>query len=150
MSSVKLFPLAIVLFLVVIVYTGFNEVGQESLIKNDILDNNSRVLILNIQSDLNNNFNNLNVTESNLSNSTGNEGIDAFTRQFQENKQEKSKLEGLADNILSIPDLLILSFNQDLDQEDLNLWKGILIAFLVIVLLVAGLTAIFGSGRFSD
>ena len=146
MSSMKIWPLIVVVFMVVIIFTGINEVGQES-ITNDNLDNRSKTLIFNINSNLDSNFNDLTVATSDLTENSTFEGQDAFVQQFLETKEQTGSLEGFINKITSIPDLLILGVNSDVDEDTLGLWKAILLSFIVLILIVVGFVAIFGDGR---
>ena len=92
MSSVKAFPVIVVIFIVVIIFTGINSIGQES-IGNSNLDNRSLELIVNINSELNSNFGDLSLVESNLSANSTFEGQDPFVQQFLENKESANKFE---------------------------------------------------------
>ncbi len=146
MSSVKAFPLIIVIFLVVIIFTGVNEIGQESL-GNSNLDNRSIQLILNINSDLNTNFNDLSLVQSNLTANSTFEGQDPFVQQFLESKESTNIFEQFTNKIISVPDLLILGINDDIPEEDLAVYKALLAAFLLILISVVVFVAIFGDGR---
>ena len=146
MSSVKAFPLIVVLFIVIIIFTGVNQVGQESL-TNSNLDNRSVKLIVNINTDLNTNFNDLTLAESNLSSNSTFEGQDPFVQQFLESKESTNKFEEFTNKIISVPDLLILGINDDIPEEDLAVYKGLLIAFLILIISVVVFVGIFGDGR---
>ena len=146
MSSIKAFPLVVVIFIVIIIFTGVNQVGQESL-TNSNLDNQSVILIVNINSDLNTNFNDLTLGESNLTANTSFEGQDPFVQQFLESKESTSQFEVFVNKIISIPDLLILGVNQNIPEEDLAVYKVLLSAFIIIVLTAVVFVAIFGDGR---
>lgn len=146
MSSVKAFPLIVLLFIVVIIFTGINEVGQESL-TNSNLDNQSVILIININSDLNNNFNDLALAQSNLTANESFEGQDPFVQQFLETKESTSQFSSLVSKIISIPDLLILGVNDQIPEQDLAVWKALLSAFIIIIIAVVIFVAFFGDGR---
>lgn len=146
MSSIKAWPIIVILFMVVIIFTGVNEIGQQSL-TNSNLDNKSKVLIVNINSQLNENFDDLSLPSSNLTNGTSFEGQDPFVQQFLESKEDTSRLEGLSSQIISIPDLLILGINDDISEEDYQIYNVLLNALILIILFVIGFVAIFGDGR---
>ncbi len=146
MSSVKAFPLIVVIFLVVIIFTGVNELGQESL-GNSNLDNRSIQLILNINSDLNTNFNDLSLVQSNLTANSTFEGQDPFVQQFLESKESTNIFEQFTNKIISVPDLLILGINDEVPEEDLAVYKALLAAFLLVLIAVVVFVAIFGDGR---
>lgn len=145
-SVIKAWPITVLLFLVVVIFTGINEIGQES-IDNENIDNNSISLIIQINSDLNNNFGDLTLPESNLTNGTSFEGQDPFVQQFLESKEDTNRYEGLANKIISIPDLLILGVNEDIPEEDLAVYKVLLNAIIVIVITIVVFVAIFGDNR---
>lgn len=146
MSSIKAWPITVLLFVVVVIFTGINEVGQES-VGNSNLDNKSVLLIIQINSQLDENFADLTLPESNLTNGTSFEGQDAFVQQFLESKEDTNRFQGLGNKIISIPDLLILGINQDVPEADLAIYKAILSALIIIILFVVGFVAIFGDGR---
>lgn len=143
MSFIKLFPLAVIFFLVILIFTGLNEVGIK-INDNSNLDNQSKTLITNLNSDLDTNFDNLAV---NLSINGSNEGQDPFALQFLETKQQTSGLSQVVNSIISIPDLLLLSLIDGLTEEGITWVKIILAAFIVILLFVAAFNGIFGDGR---
>ncbi len=107
----------------------------------------THALIIQINSDLNANFGDLILPESNLTNGTSFEGQDPFVQQFLESKEDAGRLEGLSNKIISIPDLLILGINEDIPEADLEVYKLLLNAIIIIVLFVIGFVAIFGDGR---
>jgi hypothetical protein len=146
MSSVKAFPLIVVLFIVVIIFTGINVIGQES-IGNSNLDNRSVQLIININTDLNTNFDDLTLAESNLSANSTFEGQDPFVQQFLESKESTNQFEAFTNKIISVPDLLILGINDEVPEEDLAVYKVLLAAFIVLIIAVVVFVAIFGDGR---
>lgn len=150
MSSVKLFPIIVVLFITVSVFTIMNIVGQES-VGNSNLDNKSLTLITNLNSQLVQNFSVFNDTanaRANLSiNETVNQGIDAFALQFIETKQRTSKFDQIRNSITSVPDLMILGINDDISEESYSAVKSILIVFIIIVSIIVLIVAIFGEGR---
>jgi len=146
MSSIKAWPLMVIVFLVVIVYTGILVVGDES-ITNSNLDNRSIELIINLNSNFDANFNDLTLSSSNLSANTSFEGQDAFVQQYLESKESTGEIGGFVNKIVSIPDLLILGINSDIPEQDLAAFKLILAAFLIIVLAVTVFVALFGDGR---
>ena len=146
MSSVKAFPVIVVIFIVVIIFTGINSIGQES-IGNSNLDNRSLELIVNINSELNSNFGDLSLVESNLSANSTFEGQDPFVQQFLENKESANKFEAFSNNVISIPDLLILGINDEVPESDLLIYKSILAAFIVFLIAVVVFVAFFGEGR---
>jgi len=145
MSSLKLFPIVTLLFLVVIVYTGLNVVGQESS-GNSNLDDRSTTMINNLNSELNN-FNSISNTENFTTNISAEGGQDPFALQFLQSEQDSSKLKQTANSVAKAPDLILLSFSDDLNEDELNVWLGFLSAIIVIILFVAFLNAIFGDGR---
>ncbi len=146
MSSVKAFPLIVVIFIVVIIFTGVNTIGQES-IGNSNLDNRSIQLIININSDLNTNFNDLSLVQSNLTANSTFEGQDPFVQQFLESKESTNIFEEFTNKIISVPDLLILGINDEVPEEDLAVYKALLAAFLIVLIAVVVFVAIFGDGR---
>ncbi len=145
-STIKAWPVIVIVFLVVVIFTGINEIGQEA-IDNTNIDNGSVLLIIQINSDLNENFGDLTLPESNLTNGTSFEGQDPFVQQFLESKENTNRLVGLSNKIISIPDLLILGVNENIPEEDLAIYKFLLNAIIIIVLFVIGFVAIFGEGR---
>lgn len=142
----KAWPIIVMLFLVVLIFTGINEIGQESL-TNENIDNNSVLLIVQINSDLGANFGDLTLPTSNLTNGTSFEGQDPFVQQFLESKEDTNRFVGLANKIISIPDLLILGINENIPEEDLAVYKLLLNAIIIIVLAVVVFVAIFGDSR---
>lgn len=142
----KAWPIIVILFLVVVIFTGINEIGQQSL-TNENIDNNSVLLIIQINSDLNANFGDLTLPSSNLTNGTSFEGQDPFVQQFLESKEDTNRFVGLANKIISIPDLLILGINENIPEEDLAVYKLLLNAIIIIVLAVVVFVAIFGDSR---
>lgn len=146
MSSIKAWPTVVIIFLVILIFTGINEVGQES-VGNSNLDNGSLLLILQINNDLNENFGDLALPSSNLTNGTSFEGQDPFVQQFLESKEGTSKFAGFTNKIISIPDLLFLGINEDIPEQDLAIYKVILAAFIVLILAVIVFVGFFGDGR---
>lgn len=146
MSSVKVFPLIVVIFIVIIIFTGVNEVGQESL-TNSNLDNQSKILIININSNLDENFNDLSLPSSNITSNTTFEGQDPFVQQFLESKEGTTKFQGFINKIISIPDLLFLGINDSIPEEDLAGYKILLAAFIILIISVVVFVAIFGDGK---
>ncbi len=146
MSSVKAFPLIVLVFIVVIIFTGINEVGQESL-TNSNLDNQSKILIVNINSNLNTNFDDLTLAQSNLTANSTFEGQDPFVQQFLESKEQTNQFEKLINKVISIPDLLILGINENVSEEDLAVYRILINAFILILIATVLFVAIFGDGR---
>ena len=146
MSSMKAWPLIVVLFLVVVTFTGLNEVGQES-IGNSNLDNQSKELIININSNLDTNFNDLTLQTSDLTKNSTFEGQDPFVQQFLETKEQTGSFEAFVNKVISIPDLLILGINDDISEETLAVYKVILTSFIVLIIAVVVFVAVFGDGR---
>ena len=146
MSSMKAFPIIVVVFIVVFIFTGLNEVGQESL-GNSNLDNRSVGLIIDINTNLNDNFDDLSLTSSNLTANSTFEGQDPFVQQFLETKESTGRFEGFINKLVSVPDLLILGVNDEIDEETLSVYKIILSSFIIVILAVVLFVAIFGDGR---
>lgn len=146
MSSVKAFSLIVVIFIVIVIFTGLNAIGQES-ITNSNLDNASLLLIVNINSNLDDNFGDLTLPASNLTNGTSFEGQDPFVQQFLESKESTGRIEGFIDKVISIPDLLFLGVNDTIPEEDLVIYKVLLAAFILLLIAVVVFVAIFGDGR---
>ena len=143
---VKFFPILVILFIIVVLYSGLNLIGQES-VGNSNLDNQSLALIIQMNSDIERDFGTLDNTENVSVNTTGNEGQDPFALQFLENKQQKSKLEQYTNMVISIPDLMVSPFAESISRAERDVYVLLLTAFLVIVLFIAGFVAIFGEGR---
>ncbi len=146
MSAMKAWPLIMVIFIVVVIFTGLNEIGQESL-GNSNLDNQSKILIVNINSNLNTNFDDLTLQTSNLTKNSTFEGQDPFVQQFLETKESTGTFQAFINKVISIPDLLILGVNDDISEETLAIYKAILTAFILLILAVVVFVAIFGEGR---
>ena len=146
MSAIKAWPLIVVIFMVVIIFTGINEVGQEA-IGNSNLDNKSKILIININSNLNENFNDLTLPTSDLTLNSTFEGQDPFVQQFLETKEQTGEFQAFVNKIISIPDLLILGVNDDIDEETLATYKVLLSAFIILLISVVVFVAVFGDGR---
>jgi hypothetical protein len=142
----KVWPLIMVIFIVVTIFSGLNEVGQES-ITNSNLDNKSKELIVNINTNLNNNFDDLTLPTSDLTVNSTFEGQDPFVQQFLETKEQTGSFEAFVNKIISIPDLLILGINDDISEETLSTYKIILSAFILLIIVVVSFVAIFGDGR---
>ena len=146
MSSMKAWPLIVMIFIVVVIFTGLNEVGQES-IGNSNLDNKSVQLIVNINSNLNNNFNDLTLPTSDLTLNSTFEGQDPFVQQFLETKEQTGSFQAFVNKIISIPDLLILGINDEVSEETLATYKILLSAFILLIISVVVFVAVFGDGR---
>lgn len=146
MSAMKVWPLIVVVFMVVTIFTGLNVIGQES-IENSNLDDRSKILIVNINSNLNNNFDDLSLPTSDLTINSTFEGQDPFVQQFLETKEQTGSFEAFVNKIISIPDLLILGVNDEISEETLAVYKVILTAFIVLIIVVVSFVAIFGDGR---
>ncbi len=146
MSSIKAWPLIMVIFIVVIIFTGLNEIGQES-IGNSNLDNQSKILIVNINSNLNTNFDDLTLQTSDLTKNSTFEGQDPFVQQFLETKESTGTFQAFINKIISIPDLLILGINNDISEETLATYKVLLTAFILLIIAIAVFVAVFGEGR---
>ncbi len=146
MSSIKAWPFVVIIFIVLVIFTGVNDIGLQSL-GNSNLDNKSILLVIQINSNLDENFADLTIATSNLTNGTSFEGQDAFVQQFLESKEQASELSTFTNKIISIPDLLILGVNQDIPESDLAIYKALLTAFITLILSVVIFVAIFGDGR---
>lgn len=146
MSSMKAWPLIVMIFIVVVIFTGLNLVGQES-IGNSNLDNRSVQLIFNINSNLNDNFNDLTLPTSDLTLNSTFEGQDPFVQQFLETKEQTGSFQAFVNKIISIPDLLILGINDEVTEETLSTWKVLLSAFILLIISVVVFVAVFGDGR---
>lgn len=146
MSSMKAWPLIVMIFIVVVIFTGLNLVGQES-IGNSNLDNRSVQLIFNINSNLNDNFNDLTLPTSDLTLNSTFEGQDPFVQQFLETKEQTGSFQAFVNKIISIPDLLILGINDEVTEETLATWKVLLSAFILLIISVVVFVAVFGDGR---
>ncbi len=146
MSSLKAWPLIVMIFIVVVIFTGLNEVGQES-IGNSNLDNRSVQLIVNINSNLNDNFEDLTLPTSDLTLNSTFEGQDPFVQQFLETKESTGSFQAFVNKIISIPDLLILGINDEVTEETLATYKILLSAFILLIIAVVVFVAVFGDGR---
>ncbi len=146
MSSIKAWPFVVIIFIVIVIFSGVNDIGLQSL-GNSNLDNGSVLLIIQINSNLDDNFGELGIISSNLTNGTSFEGQDAFVQQFLESKEQASELSSFTNKIVSIPDLLILGVNQDIPESDLAIYKALVPAFILLILSVVIFVAIFGDWR---
>ena len=146
MSSMKAWPLIVMIFIVVVIFTGLNLVGQES-IGNSNLDNRSVQLIFNINSNLNENFDDLTLPTSDLTLNSTFEGQDPFVQQFLETKEQTGSFQAFVNKVISIPDLLILGVNDEVTEETLATWKVLLSAFILLIISVVVFVAVFGDGR---
>lgn len=148
MSNVKAFPLIITLFLIVIIFTGLNLVGDE-IILNENIDDKSIILIADLNTEFNQNFNDgsLVLGSGNLTVENPNDDPTAFALEFLSAKEEKGKLEGFFNKVTTIPELIVLGINDDIPSEDLDIFVNIINAFLLILVFVVGIVAIFGDGR---
>ncbi len=142
MTQTKFYPIIVMIFIVVVVFTGLSHIGSE-ITGNANLDNVSKTLIQNFNNDLDANFGDL--TESNLTLNGSNSNQDAFTLQFLEGKQQAETKVTLVDKIKIIPDLMFLAIG--VEEENLAIYKGLLAAFLLIIVSVATFVAFFGEGR---
>lgn len=146
MSSVKAYPLIVIIFLVAVVFTGIITVGEQS-ITNSNLDNKSKKLIVDLSGTYDENFQDLNLQTGNLSNGTSFQGQDPFVQQFLESKEQTSKAQGFINKIKAIPDLMFLGINDNITESERQDYENILTAFLVILIFVVIFVALFGDGR---
>jgi hypothetical protein len=122
-------------------------VGNESA-SNTNLDADSQTLILSYNDRLKNNFNystSFNEGSSNLTNITNFDSEDVFAQQFLEGKTEGEKKQGIVKNIIKIPDMIILSLG--VDEDEVTVYKFILLLILVTLLGFAAFRVAFGAGR---
>lgn len=145
MSSVKFFPIMVVVFIVIVIFSGLNLVGQE-ISGNSNLDDASVTLITNLGNDIDTNYGDLTLTTSNLTNgSIGNEGQDPFALQFLETKQQANQFLDIVNSVITLPDLFLLGIG--IDEENILVYKLLLGAFIIMLIAVATFVAFFGEGR---
>jgi hypothetical protein len=101
-----------VLFIVGIVLTGIFFISDD-IRTNDKLDINSEILLNNLNNDYNSNYNYttyLSQEQSNLTNGSNFEGVDAYVRQYLEDKSEIENKKSTVEKILTFPSLLLVIF----------------------------------------
>jgi hypothetical protein len=119
--------LAIVLFFMAIIFSGLYFVAQDIVERNPNLDDNSLSVIQDLGVNVNNTYNR-DTFSIGTSEITGNStfiGVDAFTRQYLEDKAEVNQKKTVIDKIITAPDFLM----RLIGIED----NTILITFRVIV-----------------
>lgn len=148
MSNIKAFPLIITLFLIVIIFTGLNLVGDE-ITENSNIDDKSILLIASLNDEFDANFNgsDLVLGQGNLTNENNPDDPTAFALEFLASQEEKGQFEGFFNKVTSIPSLLILGINDDIPSKDLNVFLIIINALLIILVVAVGFVMVFGDGR---
>ncbi len=144
------FSIFIVLILFVTVMYSMATIGVIAESKNNALDDNSKNIIGNLTTSINNDFNiNSSFSESELEiNGSGFDQEDVFAQQFFEGKADSTKKAGVISSLVKAPDTILLSFG--LPEEDVATFKNIILLFIGTVISFATYRAIFGGGKVTD
>lgn len=135
---------AVILLIISITIFGLNQIGTD-VENNSNLDLKSQNLILDINYERNNNYleDGFEVTENDVTINSTFEGVDAFSRQYLEDKSETLTRKGVIQKIVTAPDLVI----KLLGVEELALIislriliDGIIVFFLGLVIYKAART----------
>ena len=123
-----------VIFLITIFFTGLYLVNIEISAKNDKLDIKSEELIESLGSKYENNISDITFSEqeSAVVNDSTFEGVDAYSRQYLEDKSEINQKKSLLNKIFLFPSILLMIFG----VEDMTL-------FIAFSSLVYGLITIY-------
>ena len=139
-----------ILMLFMSVMVAMQIVGEESY-DNSRISSQSKALITNYSSNINNNLNfdnDYNITESNLTENATYDSEDVFAQEYLEGKSGSDSRGGVVKNIVKVPDLILLAIGL---PESSVVWVKSLIALLLTVILsFAAYRAIFGGGRVTD
>lgn len=141
------------LMLVVTLFYSMNLIGTESFVSNPGLSEQSQDLAANFNTNLNNNFNldeDFDQSRSNLTdpaNSTF-DSQDVFAREFFERESQTEQNVGIIKTLVNIPDTVLMVLG--VPEEDVSIYRTILLLVLGALITFAGFRAIFGGGRIQD
>ena len=99
---------AVILLIISITIFGLNQIGSD-IENNSNLDLKSQNLILDISYERNNNYleSGFEVNENDVTVNSTFEGVDAFSRQYLEDKSETLTKKGVIQKIVTAPDLIV-------------------------------------------
>lgn len=138
------------LIIILIVFNIMLLVGNES-VTNSNVDTESVLLVAQVETGINTNFNyttSFNEFDSNLTTNATFDSQDVFAQEFLEGKSEGQQKQGLISNIVKVPDLFILSLG--VPQSSVIWIKGILLLVISVLLSFAAYRAFFGGGKITD
>jgi len=140
----KFISIVWILFFVLTVFTGLNEIGQE-IYFNSNLDDDSKILIQDIYSDVDSNWNSGILAESGTILNTSTEGQDAFAKEYLDRQSSSNKKTGILQSIKNIPDTIILSLG--FDNADFEAYLTVISALLVVLISIIVFVMFFGEGK---
>jgi len=146
----SLYSIFVVLMIAITIMWTMSNIGTE-VVNNSNLDSESVTLIVSVSNELNDNFNPNSSFDAATSRLAGNGSFDdedVFAREFLEGKSEGETQKQRIVSISKLPDLMILSLG--VPEEDLNIYKVIIVLFISVILAFAAYRAIFGGGKVTD
>lgn len=141
------------LILIITIFYSMSIIGTESFTSNPRLSEQSQDLVVNLNTNLENNFNldeDFSQSSSNLTDpkNASFDSQDVFAREFFERESQTNQNTGLIKTLVNIPDTFLLVLN--VPEEDITIYRTILLLILSALLTFAGFRAIFGGGRIQD
>jgi len=146
----SLFSIFVVLMLFTTVFYSMNIVGQE-IHSNDNLDNESKVLISNINTNLNNDFQmdtSYNELQSNTSVNGTFDNADVYAQEYLEGKSQGDSKIGIIRTIWKMPDMIVMSLG--VDQDSVTTFKAIIMTIVGVLFSFALYRMLFGGGKVTD
>jgi len=140
-----------IIMLFITVFYSMNIIGITSLATGD-LDDQSKSMVVDLNSNLQTNYNlstDFSSAQSNLTDGNATfDGQDVFAQEFLEGKSSALEQAGFIETIWSIPDTLIISLG--VNQQDVALYKSIILLIIGAIVSFATFRAFFGGGRVTD
>lgn len=127
--------LATILLITILFLVGINQITND-VSNNSNLDLASQELLSDINSDYNSNYLANETFEVGTSNITSNStfaGVDAFSRQYLEDKSANQEREGVVDRVLGLPQLFLTMFGVT-NTTILILWSTAIYSFLTFLI----------------
>lgn len=124
------------LILIVVMFLGGLSAISTDILKNNNLDNSSKNLLTDLNDEYSNNYNSsfaFNTSTSNVTNESTFSGVDAFARQYLEDKSETEQKKSVINRVVNFPSLFLKMFGVD-NQVILNIWNTAIYGFIAFLL----------------
>jgi len=140
------YSITILTLLIVTIFTGYNMVGNY-IYDNENINEESRIIINNTNTNLNNGFNDAKFQAESLeiSENTNFDNVDPYSREYLEEKSESQSYTGIYKNFRNIPTLIKESLG--IPDNIINPFWSIITILVSIILIVIGYRLFFGGGK---
>jgi len=114
---------------------GLYSVSQDIANNNTKLDTKSQEVIISLGAEYNNNFEgfNMSIEQTGVTNDSSFESVDAFSRQYLEDKSEIKQKETTLNKILLFPSLVLIVIGVE-DMTLLIIWSGLIYTLITLYL----------------